>query len=125
MAYMLPQEIQVWYIIPVLRKELTRYFINELGVSQKETARKLSLTEAAVSQYISGKRGSNIKLDKALIEEIGKSAEEINRHPENIIEEMMRLLELEKVRKIVCDIHKKTDPRVRKGCSICDDVKDK
>jgi len=59
----LPCETGVWYLLPMLRAELAKELL-KLGLTQKEVSEKLGITQAAVSQYISKKRGRNIKLDK-------------------------------------------------------------
>ena len=51
-----PQEIEVWYILPAVRKELVRVFKTK-GKNGKEIAALLGLTPAAVSQYGKDKRG--------------------------------------------------------------------
>ena len=51
-----PQEIEVWYILPAIRKELVRVF-KEKGKSGKEIAFLLGITPASVSQYGKDKRG--------------------------------------------------------------------
>ena len=52
-----PCEYIVWRGLPVLRKEIARSMIDNFGLSQTEAAQRLGLSPAAVSQYLSGKRG--------------------------------------------------------------------
>lgn len=111
----LPQEVEVWYVIPAIRKELTKKLIN-LGLNQKEIAKKLSITEPAVSQYLSGKRGKEIKFNTSIIKEITISARKIINNF-NTNKEIVRLTNV--IRKTcLCKIHKDLD-RNRKGCEIC------
>ena len=49
-------EIVVWYVIPTIRSELAKELLN-LGMKQKEISELLDITQPAVSQYISDKRG--------------------------------------------------------------------
>ena len=51
-----PCEVSIWYVLPLIRKTLAMQLVETHGLSQAEVARKLSLTDAAVSQYLSGKR---------------------------------------------------------------------
>jgi len=44
-------------IVPVIKKEFAKEIVNEFGLNQRETAKKLGITEATISRYISGKRG--------------------------------------------------------------------
>lgn len=57
MSEKIPCEIATWYILPVIRKELAILLVKNHGMSQKKTASLLGVTDAAVSQYLSKKRG--------------------------------------------------------------------
>jgi uncharacterized protein len=72
-----PCEIIVWYILPVIRKEFARMMVEDYNLSQKEVADKLGLTEPAISQYLSSKRGSDIELSPKILEEIRKVAKDL------------------------------------------------
>ena len=72
-----PCEYIVWNGLPIIRKGIAVSMINEYGLSQNETAEKLELSPAAVSQYLSGKRGKMNVTDKEICKEINKSAERI------------------------------------------------
>lgn len=52
-----PCEIITWYVLPAIRRELASRLVQSHDCSQKEAARLLGLTDAAVSQYIARKRG--------------------------------------------------------------------
>lgn len=120
MKYILPQEIQVWYILPVIRRELSRIIVKEKGFSQKKTAKMLSLTEGAVSQYLNAKRGNNVKFSESILKEIEKSADTIIKDNSRILEETIRLLNLKDIRELVCSFHKDADGNIDKKCDICD-----
>jgi len=62
MAGKVPCEIITWYILPAIRRELAAVMINKYGMYQKDAAKFLGVTDAAVSQYLSRKRG-NIDFD--------------------------------------------------------------
>lgn len=52
----LPTEVEYWYVLPVIRKELAKK-LKELGkLRQKEVADILGISESAVSQYLKGTR---------------------------------------------------------------------
>ena len=90
-----PCEIIVWEILPIIRKEFAKSLIKDHGLTQRKAAEKLGLTEAAVSRYISGKRGEIKKLNKELIQEIKESTARI--YKENtliIVEETCRICDL-------------------------------
>ena len=58
-----PCESVVWYVIPAIRSELAKELLN-LGMKQKDVSELMDITQPAVSQYITDKRGSGIKLDE-------------------------------------------------------------
>ena len=114
---MLPQEVEVWYIIPALRKELT-ISLKQLGLSQKEIAGKLGITEAAVSQYISGKRGSETEIPESLKLQIMQSAKDIISGKSNLFKEINRLCMETKKTDFICHVHRKyTD--LPNNCDLC------
>jgi predicted transcriptional regulator len=73
----MPCEFIVWHGLPIIRKKIAESIIVNHNLTQKETAKILSLTPAAVSQYLCGKRGELDISDKEICKEIDKSAERI------------------------------------------------
>ena len=115
----MPQEIEVWYIIPALRRELAKSMINDLKLTQKHVAKIMGLTEAAVSQYLHSKRGKEVVFSDAVLKEIKKSAKEIAKNEKLLMQEMMRLTNLTGVKHVMCDMHKKHDAKLPSDCEIC------
>ena len=72
-----PCEYIVWHGLPLIRKEIVKSMINDFGLSQNETAEKIGITPAAVSQYLSGKRAKEDIIDENVLKEIHKSTEKI------------------------------------------------
>lgn len=90
-----PCENVIWIGIPTIRKEIAETLISQYGLNQREVAEKLGITPAAVSQYISGKRGKNDIFDDAIIQEIIVSAERIMKNDGNsVILETCRICRL-------------------------------
>ena len=77
MTYKTPCEQIVWTLLPAIRKELTISLIKQHKITQKEAAEKLGLSEAAVSRYISGKRGRLDISTDTIQKEINKSTKQI------------------------------------------------
>ncbi|MBP3791938.1 MAG: transcriptional regulator [Methanobrevibacter sp.] len=71
-----PCEIVVWYVIPAIRSELAKELLN-LGMKQKDVSELMDITQPAVSQYITDKRGSGIKLDDSVRAEIHEFARQL------------------------------------------------
>jgi len=46
-------------MLPSMRAEMVSRLVHDRGLSQSEAARRLGLTRAAVSQYVSRKRGNS------------------------------------------------------------------
>ncbi|MBI1934818.1 hypothetical protein HYS31_00095 [Candidatus Woesearchaeota archaeon] len=119
----MPQEIEVRYIIPAIRKELARVFIKEHKMSQKEAANVLGLTEAAVSQYQHSKRATQVVFTDNVINEIRVSADRIlsdKNTKQRLIAEIYRISNLTTVRQILCDLHKAQSKDLA-TCSVCFD----
>jgi len=51
-----PCEFIIWYVLPALRKQLAQTLIREYGMNQAEVAKRMGVSEAAISQYLSSKR---------------------------------------------------------------------
>lgn len=114
-----PQEIEVWYVLPAIRKYLA-IELKRLGLSQKDIAKKMGITPAAVSYYIQSKRGSkqNIELDESFKKNINSSAKKIFDEKTTILQEIQYNLKLFRETKNLCKLHKnltKTDC----DCTIC------
>lgn len=113
-----PQEIMVWYILPVIRSRLANFLKKDHNHSQKEIADLLGLTEAAVSQYLSGKRAKDVKLGSKVDDEIKKSAMIITTKPGEVRAEIQRICKLVQNEKILCKVHRKFEPELGK-CGVC------
>jgi hypothetical protein len=85
----------MWNGLPVIRKEIAESMINEFGLNQKQAAEKLGVTPAAVSQYLSKKRGKIKIIDDIILIEIKKSAELIiNNGTDNVVPETCRICKI-------------------------------
>lgn len=114
----MPQEIEVWYVLPATRKEFALEMVRS-GLKQKKVADMLGVTEAAVSQYLSSKRAKEIDLDPQIKIEIKKSVKNILGKKANIIEEIQRILKIIKERGLLCEIHRKHHGCLPEKCSVC------
>ncbi len=105
---LLPQEIETFYVIPSLRRQLA-LCLKEKGMKQKDIAHLLGIDTAAISQYISNKRGSKIKFEGKVLQEIHTSAEAIKDHY-SYLRETQRLLRIIRETNTLCQIHKLFSP---------------
>lgn len=116
---MLPQEIEVWYIIPAIRKELAKQLTKEHDLSYEKAGRILGISKAAVSQYISNKRANKVCISGDIKSEIKKSAKIMAENPKTAVTEMQRILKLMKDKKCSCKVCKKYNKDVLDYCN-CD-----
>lgn len=116
----MPQEIEVRYILPAIRRELAKIFIQDYKFSQKDAAKILGLTEAAVSQYQHSKRAKEVVFSDNVIKEIKVSAEKIlaDKNKQRVIGEMYRISNLTTVKQILCDLHR-TQSKELSNCNVC------
>lgn len=77
-----PCEIIVWEVLPCIRAALAKELIKK-GLSQNEISIMLGITQAAVSQYTSKKRGSRLDFPEDAKNEIKKLADDLVQSPVN------------------------------------------
>lgn len=115
--YMLPQEIEVWYIIPAVRKELARVLTSEYAFSYEKAGLALGISKAAVSQYLSNKRANKIVLDVKTKKEIAVSASRIAENVKVTVGEIQRILKFMKENRCSCNVCKKYNKEVLEYCN--------
>ena len=115
--YLLPQEIEVWYIIPAVRKELAKQLTKKHGLSYEKAGAILGVSKAAVSQYLSNKRANKVKLSVEMKKEIAKSGKIVFENPKLALIEVQRILKLMKEKKCSCDVCKKYNKDVLGYCN--------
>ena len=90
-----PCEKIVWDVVPVIKKEYAKMMVSQFNCKQKEAAKKLETTEAAISRYISGKRGALSITDEEILKEIKTSTAKILKDNDvNIISEVCKICRL-------------------------------
>jgi predicted transcriptional regulator len=115
-----PCEIVVWYVIPSIRSELAKELL-KLGMKQKAISELLDITQPAVSQYISDKRGHGIKFDERtqnMIRMFAKDLMEQKLGPDRIIQRICEICKNVKAEEIICQLHKEKD-KIPVNCNAC------
>lgn len=102
---LMPQEIEAFYVLPALRRDLAK-FMKGKNYSQKKVAKLLGVTEPAVSQYLNSKRATEIVFSKNLTEKIREAADKINSQ-DSLIEQLQLLLSVARSENVICNLHKK------------------
>ena len=114
--YYLPQEIEVWYIIPAIRKELSKSLVGIHGMTLQAAGDAIGVSKSAVSQYLSKKRGRSVGLPQKVLVEIKISAKSIFDKRSDAFHEIMRLLRVCKMEGVGCAACKKFNPGVLDRC---------
>ena len=112
-----PQELEVYYILPALRRELAKA-MKKLGRSQREIAGNLGVTEAAVSQYMHQKRATGVDFTRDLQKDIRESAVSINDRNSFLVA-TQKLIRKIRGNRFICDVCKTQNKSTPKACSMC------
>ena len=115
-----PCEMVVWYIIPAVRSEIAKELL-KLGMKQKDISEILDITQPAVSQYISDKRGHGVKFNEEiqlLIREFAEDLYEKHANEKDIIPRTCQICKMVKTEDIMCQLHKEKD-NIPLNCSAC------
>jgi predicted transcriptional regulator len=112
-----PQEVIVWYILPAIRREITKSLIEDYHLPQKEIARRFGLTEPAISQYKKGARG-DIELSSDIKDKVKEAARNIVEEDSRAPREVQRVLKYIQEGGFLCEFHKKYG-LVHEGCDMC------
>jgi len=114
-----PQEIEVWYVIPAIRKELVSHFLQDFGLNQKQAAHLLGISEAAVSNYIKSKRANEITFDSHFKSLIKAAAMRIKDNKNLLTQEIQIICSLFKEKELLCDLHHKVGTVYDEDCKVC------
>lgn len=112
-----PQEVEVFYLLPALRKEIA-INLKAQKLSQKDIAVILGVTEGAVSQYFSEKRASEIKLTREIKQQVQAISKSI-RTKDQFVFETQQLLNHMLESKATCQFHKQVNSDVPANCDMC------
>ena len=104
----LPQELEVFYVIPAIRRELA-LALKSGGLSQKKIAGIFGVTEACVSNYFKSKRANDVKFSPELKLMINDCAKSISAGKSCFISSIEKVCREFKNAKCLCDLHKKID----------------
>ncbi len=112
-------EIVVQHILPVIRANIAKELVSQ-GLTQKETASVLNLTQPAVSQYVSKTRGKQpfqIK-DKKLNTMVGRFATRLRGNSLSDSDknaEFCKICSYCRETALICKFHE----NAKTGCKIC------
>ena len=113
----LPQELEVYYVIPAIRKELSANLV-KLGYSQKRIADLFGVSEACVSNYFNAKRAGKVEFTPDLKKIIKNYANKLSKSECCFISAVQAILKEFKESQALCDLHEELDDHVC-GCKGC------
>ena len=112
----LPQEIEVWYVIPALRRAFALE-MKEKGLKGVEIAKFLGVTEAAVSQYFSRARAVQFRFTPEIEKLITLSAHKVLKG-ESAMNEIQKIILSLRETKSICKFHH-TLENLNTACTLC------
>jgi predicted transcriptional regulator len=115
-----PQEIDVWYILPALRKKIALGLLKE-GMNQKEVAFVMKTSEATISHYKKDKRVKVDVLGTKLDVEIKDALVKIEENHSLLFSEIVKLSNVVKEKGIFCELYdqKATVEESIRPCNEC------
>ncbi len=103
--FIFPQELEVWYLLPAIRKKLALALVKE-GMAQKEVAKIMGISAATISHYKKDKRVKKDIIGDLLDKELKRSVTNIIKDNSVIFSEIMKLIQVVKKKELVCKIYK-------------------
>ncbi|RLI58198.1 MAG: hypothetical protein DRP09_00220 [Candidatus Thorarchaeota archaeon] len=147
-TWMMPQEVEVWYVLPAVRREIAKAMkgmeverVSEDGevrthkITQKEIAGMLGVTEPAITQYLLKKkgkrsRGDQVQFPEEMLKVMKKAAETIvGAHEAGVRDDDMYEVMTREINNVIrvlrdegvmCDIHREFCTHVKDDCEACD-----
>ncbi len=115
----LPQEIEAFYVIPAVRRELARLLVAS-GLTQRAVALKLDVTEPAISQYLSNKRGITMEYPPIVAAQLKASTNKIllTDDPRAIRAAVEAACAAVRTERVMCTLHRK-HATVKDDCTSC------
>jgi len=112
------------YVIPTIRAALTGRLREKYRLKQEDISRLLRIRQSAVSQYLTGKRGVRLRIQRdrevqVLLDSIAGRLKRRNLSSSELMRELCRACTLIRSKKMVCGLHKSLDEDVPPDCALC------
>jgi len=126
-----PCEIVVKHLLPALRAMIAKELTEKYGFKQEESARKLGITQSAISYYLSGSRGARnargyrviaLKRNpqvKAAVKEIAKATAGDGTTTVQTIQKLCKTCIILRSGEDLCKMHMETLPSIGETCNLC------
>lgn len=119
MNVLMPQEMEVFYLLPALRKKIADILINDFGTKQKDVAQYFGVGKSTISQYRSSQRGGELDFNKDELDLIQQAAESIHKNPTLCKQILYDLSVALRGKEAMCTLHKKLDASLPDKCDLC------
>ena len=122
---LLPAEIEARASVPAIRALVARKLVKEHHMNQQDIAKALGLTQAAVSNYLRGRRGSIFSDDDlasidGIVSQICTMLVSGANSPK-IISKFDEACQVIRHSRLLCSIHKQLDATLDvENCHVCD-----
>ncbi len=110
------------HILPAVRAHIAKELIKKHSFTQVSAAKKLELTQSAMSRYLTSDRGSRTQLSDEVIRDIEMIAKDLASRdsPSALtIEEMCRICLSMRRNGDFCKIHRGLDSGIPDSCDAC------
>ena len=114
-----PAELEADLVLPAIRKEICVAAVAQ-GLKQKEIAKILGITEAAASQYLKGKRASEVKFDLKFKTKVRKIVKRVILGEIGGFGAVQMLLGEFKLSGGLCNLHGKAGGMAPETCGLVD-----
>lgn len=117
-------EVIVTSVLPAIRSIITRELLNTYGLTQKEVADLLGLTQPAISQYMRESRGIKVKLLEKepeimkMIDDLSKDIIHEKVRPKELQLKFCKICKSVRESRIICHLHQEMYPFIA-PCSEC------
>ncbi|MBM3898105.1 MAG: hypothetical protein FJ358_06250 [Thaumarchaeota archaeon] len=122
---LLPAEIEARTSVPAIRALVARKLTKQYHMGQQDIARVLGLTQAAVSNYITGRRGS-VFSDDELVSIDGVVSQICTMllsgaESAKVISKFDEACQIMRHKRLLCSVHKQLDANLDvENCHVCD-----
>ena len=122
---LLPTEIEARTSVPAIRALVARKLLKEHRMNQQDIAKALGLTQAAVSNYLRGRRGAGFREDElanidGIISQICTMMVS-GAANSKIISKFDEACQAIRHSRLLCGVHKRLDPNLDvESCHVCD-----
>ena len=123
----LPDELVAKLAIPSIRALIARRLMTVYGLTQNQVADKLGITQAAVSNYVNGKRGITFRVEdypevERGVESLSEALAKGNGDESAIMTRMTEICDYIRLQRLMCTPHKVLEPGLDvESCHACDE----